>query len=254
MSRKIPEYEKQQFGNRRKRRDGLWPAVTLFAGLVAIGILIWGRIAPEDRTELQEQVTSLFQTEPVWETVAPTAAPTPWNLVLVNYDNPIPEDWEVEPVEVSGGQTVDARIYDPLMEMFEAARNINLDLLPNVESGYRSEEQQQSLYDQKLSDFLIEGYTEQEAKELTEKWVSIPGTSEHQLGLAVDISGAVYDIYPWLQANSYKYGFVLRYPPDKTTITGITSEEWHYRYVGVETATEMYEKGLCLEEYLEQLE
>ena len=179
---------------------------------------------------------------------------TPWYLVLVNRDNPIPENWEVELVEVSGGQTVDTRIYEPLMEMFEAARSINMDQLPNVESGYRSIEKQRILWDQKLSEFMAEGYTGQEARDLTGKWVSIPGTSEHQLGLAVDISGAVYDIYPWLQENSHKYGFVLRYPTDKTAATGVAPEEWHYRYVGVEAATEMYEQGLCLEEYLDQLE
>ena len=79
----------------------------------------------------------------------------------------------------------------------------------------------------------------------------MPGTSEHQLGIAVDISGEVYDIYPWLRENSCQYGFILRYPPDKTSVTGVSGEEWHYRYVGVEAATEMYEGGLCLEEYLE---
>ena len=246
-------HEKQRFGRRRKQNDSLWTVITIFIALVSIGILIWGGIAPEERTEFREQASSLFQTEPIWETATPVETPTPWYLVLVNRDNPIPENWEVNPVEVSGGQTVDTRIYAPLMKMFEAAQSSNMDLLPNVESGYRSTEKQQSLWDQKLSEFLNEGYTEQEAKELTEKWVSIPGTSEHQLGLAVDISGAVYDIYPWLQTNSYKYGFVLRYPADKTAITGVAAEEWHYRYVGVEAATEMYERGLCLEEYLEQL-
>ena len=249
MSAKYEYQSKRQ----RQRWNALWTVVTFFVALVAVGILIWGRIAPEERTELNEQITSLFHTEPKWETAAPVVTQTPWYLVLVNSDNPIPENWEVDPVEVSGGQTVDSRIYDPLMEMFEAARSVNMDHFPNVESGYRSTEKQRRLWDQKLSEFLTEGYTEQEARDLTEKWVSIPGTSEHQLGLAVDISGEVYDIYPWLQANSYKYGFVLRYPTDKTAVTGVAPEEWHYRYVGVEAATEMYEQGLCLEEYLEQL-
>ena len=84
--------------------------------------------------------------------------------------------------------------------------------------------------------------------------MTLPGTSEHQLGIAVDISGAVYAIYPWLQENSWKYGFIMRYPPDKTAITGISGEEWHYRYVGVDAATEMHERNLCLEEYLAALD
>lgn len=238
------KYEKQH-NIRRKRKNSFWTVVTFFAALFAVGILIWCGIGPKELMELHKQTTSKFDTEKETQ--------TPWNLVLVNRDNPIPEDWEVELVEISDGQMVDARIYDPLMEMFEAARSVNLGQLPNVESGYRSKEKQQNLYDQKLSEFLKEGYSEKEAKNLTEQWVSVPGTSEHQLGLAVDISGEVYEIYSWLQENSYKYGFVLRYPADKTAITGVAPEEWHYRYVGVEAATAMYEQGLCLEEYLEQL-
>ena len=77
-----------------------------------------------------------------------------------------------------------------------------------------------------------------------------PGTSEHELGLAVDINGASYDLYIWLQQNSWRYGFIQRYPEDKTAITGISHEPWHYRYVGKEAAGEIYESGLCLEEYL----
>ena len=252
-------HEKQRFQRRGQRKNRLWTAVTIAAVLFAVGILIWGGIPPEKRAQWQEQASSRFTPEPVFETAEPTPTPTPtptpipWNLVLVNRDHPLPADWTVEPVEVPGGQTVDKRIYEPLMEMFEAARSVNLDMLPNVESGYRSGEKQQSLYDERLSEFLNEGYSEREARKLTEQWVSVPGTSEHQLGFAVDISGQVYDIYPWLQANSCQYGFILRYPADKTDITGVAGEEWHFRYVGVEAATEMYEQGLCLEEYLERL-
>ena len=68
----------------------------------------------------------------------------------------------------------------------------------------------------------------------------------------MDINGATYDLYFFLQENNYKYGFIFRYPAGKANITGIAEEVWHYRYVGVEAATEMYEQGLCLEEYLEK--
>lgn len=237
--------------NKRSRKNGAWTVITFTVILFAIGILIWGGVAPKERKEIEEMFNAIFQTAYTPKAAVPAEAP--WNLILVNRDHPIPGDWKVDPVELESGQTVDARIYEPLMQMFEAARCVNLDRLPNVESGYRSTEKQQSLYDQKLSEFLKEGYSEKEARALTEKWVSVPGTSEHQLGIAVDISGEVYDIYAWLQENSYKYGFILRYPPDKTSITGVSGEEWHYRYVGVEAATEMYERGLCLEEYLDLL-
>ena len=237
---------------KKRWKNSIWAFVTFFVVIFAVGLLIWGGIAPEERRQLQKETNSILQTIHIQESAAPEETPLPWYLVLINRDHPLPEDWTVEPKEVPGGQSVDARIYAPLMEMFEAAKSINLDRLPNVESGYRSMEKQQLLYDQKLSEFLKEGYSEKHARALTEKWVSVPGTSEHQLGLAVDISGEIYEIYPWLQENSWRYGFVLRYPSDKTAITGISGEEWHYRYVGVEAAKEMYEKGLCLEEYLGQ--
>ena len=70
----------------------------------------------------------------------------------------------------------------------------------------------------------------------------------------MDINGATYDVYLWLQENSYKYGFIFRYPGYKTEITGVTEEVWHYLSVGVETAAEMYEQGICLEEYAERME
>ena len=175
---------------------------------------------------------------------------TDWNLVLVNYENAIPENYEPKLVEVPGGEKVDERIYDPLMEMLEAAKEGNWDQLPMVVSGYRTQKKQQQLYDDKVAGYRKEGNSQSEAEELAKQCVSVPGYSEHQIGLAVDINGATYDLYFWLQENSYKYGFIFRYPGDKTDITGVAEEVWHYRYVGVEAATEMYEKGLCLEEYL----
>ena len=126
------------------------------------------------------------------------------------------------------------------MEMLEAAKEGNLDQLPMVVSGYRTQKKQQQLYDDKVAGYRQEGNSQSEAEELAKQGVSVPGYSEHQIGLAVDINGATYDLYFWLQENSYKYGFIFRYPGDKTDITGVAEEVWHYRYVGVEAATEMY--------------
>lgn len=173
-----------------------------------------------------------------------------WSLVLVNGQNAIPEDFRIDLVEVAGGEQVDRRIYEPLMELLEAAKEGNRDQLPMVVSGYRTRKTQQSLYDNKIAKYLEQGYTRSEAEGLAKQWVAVPGHSEHQIGLAVDINGATYDLYFWLQENSWKYGFIFRYPGDKTEFTGVAEEVWHYRYVGVEAAAEMHEKGLCLEEYL----
>lgn len=176
-----------------------------------------------------------------------------WNLMLVNNKNPIPDNYDINLVKVNGGESVDERIYKPLTEMLEAAKESNLGKLPQVVSGYRTHQKQQKLYDDKIKEFKKNGYSGSEAITQAEQWVSKPGYSEHQVGLAVDINGATYDLYFWLQKNSYKYGFIFRYPADKTNITGIDEEVWHYRYVGIEAATEIYEQGLCLEEYLENL-
>ncbi len=175
---------------------------------------------------------------------------TDWKLILVNNQNAIPEDYEITLAELPGGEKVDQRIYAPLMAMLEAAKEGNGGQFPIVVSGYRTQETQQFLYDDKIAQYQNQGYSPSNAKQLAEQWVAVPGHSEHQIGLAVDINGAIYDIYPWLQENSYQYGFIFRYPGSKTEITGVAEEVWHYRYVGVEAATEMYEKGLCLEEYL----
>lgn len=174
-----------------------------------------------------------------------------WNLTLVNRWNPLPENYDIDLVEVPGGEKVDKRIYEPLMEMLEAAKEGNWNQLPVVVSGYRTQEKQQELYDEKIAEYRKQGYSKDEAVKQAEQWVAVPGCSEHQLGIAVDINGSTYDLYFWLQENSYKYGFIFRYPGGKTNITGTAEEVWHYRYVGVEAATEIYKQGLCLEEYLE---
>ena len=177
----------------------------------------------------------------------------PWYLTLVNKQNRIPEDYRPKLVRVEGGEQVDERIYGALMEMLEAAKEKNQGQMPLVVSGYRTKEKQQSLYDEKIKEFKKEGYSDSEAKELADKWVAAPDYSEHQLGFAVDINGEIYDLYSWLQENSYKYGFIFRYPGNKTRITGVAEEVWHYRYVGVEAAARMHEQGLCLEEYLGEI-
>lgn len=176
-----------------------------------------------------------------------------WNLILVNKDNPLPENYDIELSEVPGGEYVDERIYEPLIKMLEAAKESNSGQQPLVVSGYRTAEKQQQLYDEEIERYTAQGYSADDAKTLAEKWVARPGYSEHQLGFAVDINGINYDVYIWLQENSYKYGFIFRYPDNKTDITGIAEEIWHYRYVGTKAAGEIYEQGLCLEEYLENM-
>ena len=180
-----------------------------------------------------------------------------WNLILVNRENYIPADYEVQLTELSNGKKVDSRIYPELQEMFNAARAQGYGLF--VREGYRTQEEQQQLMNEKIEAYENEGKSKPEAKKLAEQWVAIPGTSEHQLGIAVDINADTTkssrdDVYNWLEENAHTYGFIKRYPSNKTDITGVINEPWHYRYVGKEVASEIYSQGICLEEYIETLE
>ena len=178
-----------------------------------------------------------------------------WNLILVNKNHKIPYNYSLELIELSNGEKVDARIYPDLQKMFDDARAAGLQLF--VRDGYRTGDEQKAIMNDKIAAYETEGYSKKEAKALAKTYVAEPGTSEHELGLSVDInsesSGASQDaVYEWLDENAYKYGFIKRYPADKTDITGIDNEPWHYRYVGYEAAKEMKEQNLCLEEYLKK--
>ena len=136
-----------------------------------------------------------------------------------------------------------------------------------VTSGYRSYNTQEWLFNYYVEQRMKEhpDWTEEEAIAYVKLSSCPPGTSEHQTGLCVDMHNwpsadrdkakdfAASEAGKWLQENCYKFGFVLRFPEDKTDITGIEGEVWHYRYVGKEAAREIYEQGVCLEEYLENL-
>ncbi len=181
------------------------------------------------------------------------SADSPWNLVLVNKWNPIGERPELELTQLSNGQRVDSRIYPELQCMFDDARAQGV--YPVVREGYRTYDEQKATFDAKVKAIRREGHLKKTAQQMAAQWVAIPGTSEHELGLAVDINAdgvksANDEVYQWLAENAWKYGFILRYPVGKSEITGIDYEPWHYRYVGVEATKIMQEEGLTLEEYL----
>lgn len=179
-------------------------------------------------------------------------------LTLVNFENTIPKDWKVDLVQLNNGQSVDRRIYDDLIAMLQAAKSEGLN--PLICSSYRTNEKQEQLYQNKVSEYLSQGYSKVEASDKAAFWVARPGTSEHQLGLAVDIVSTKNQRLDrsqentveqqWLIQNSWKYGFVLRYPTNKNSITGVGYEPWHYRYVGKEHAKKINELGVCLEGYV----
>ena len=184
-----------------------------------------------------------------------------WELLLVNKNHNVPEGYSVELEEIEEGHQVDRRIAESLKQMLSDARKQGLS--PIICSSYRTNDKQQKLYNNKVREYKRWGYNSEEAKELASYWVAIPGTGEHETGLAVDIVSRDYqildekqeqtDVQKLLIENSYKYGFALRYPTDKKDITMINYEPWHYRYVGIDNATYMKEHDMCLEEYIDYL-
>lgn len=171
-------------------------------------------------------------------------------IVLANPWNPVPEDFVLNLVEENGHQ-VDASCLEPLREMVAACRAAGYDCKINY--AYRDMELQQQLWDNRYSSYIQAGYTPERAWELTAQIVAVPGTSEHHLGLAVDL-GTSEGGYRWLEEHGWEFGFIMRYPDGKTDVTGIIYEMWHYRYVGKNVAEAIYSSGLCMEEYLDLLE
>lgn len=179
-------------------------------------------------------------------------------ILLVNPWNALPEGYQVELVNVTDRDRLEANCAQALQQMLadcEAAGHI-----PMIVSAYRTQEEQDYLYWRKVQRLQDAGWTYQSALRDAAKEVAVPGTSEHQLGLAVDLIDADYGYLnehqaqtatqKWLMEHCHEYGFILRYPVGSTEITGIIYEPWHYRYVGVEIAQEIMNLGITLEEYL----
>ena len=185
----------------------------------------------------------------------------PWNLKLVNFEHALDETFEpAELSEVDNGYAADSRIADATKKMIADARskdNVRIIAL----SAYRDYDYQMELFENKVQRLQQEkGYSVDKAREEAKTVVAYPGTSEHQLGLALDLVDARHvkldesqentAAYKWLYEHCHEYGFIVRYPNGKTDITGIIYEPWHFRYVGVEAATYIMENGITLEEYL----
>lgn len=189
---------------------------------------------------------------------ASTVDKSGWELTLVNSWNRLPADYAFTRKTLRNGCVVDERCYPDLQDMMDACRAAGLS--PVICSAYRSYEKQQELYLRKVGKLLAQGCSQSIAETEAATEVALPGSSEHQLGLAldiVDLNNQNLDetqedtaVQKWLMEHSWEYGFILRYPSGKSDLTGIIYEPWHYRYVGRDAAAEIYEQGLCLEEYL----
>ncbi len=186
----------------------------------------------------------------------------PWNYILSDYQ---PDLLEL-PKEYGEGMFVDSSCYNALMRMIDDCNTaMNGQTKAYVLSAYRSMQRQTTNFNNKVNRVMADNpsLSREEAEAIAATVVARPGTSEHQLGLAVDIIDTQLwaleeeqenlPAQKWLMENCWRYGFLLRYPKGTTDSTGIIYEPWHYRYLGVDLATEIYNSGLTVEQYLESI-
>lgn len=209
--------------------------------------------APETTTEKVPLVSLPQSTDGNPVTVSPDGEH--WELTLVNLQYRLPEDYKPTLKAALEGSTaqLDERVAPFYAEMYAAAKADGCILTPY--SGYCSYARQQENFDRKVSYYVSQGLSEAEATAKTQTSILPAGASEHNMGFAMDIVSASADFvstkeFSWLLEHAHEYGFILRYPENKTDITGVMYEPWHWRFVGKEAAAEMQKSGQCLEEYL----
>lgn len=257
---------------RLKERKKLTRGFLLLIVGACVGNVV-GHVSERKRAKKElEEVTAQVRTEEQAKTYAvkqeleelqkpPEEVVYPWYLTLVNKDHPMKEDYVPELTEIEKNYSVDTRIADALKKMLSDAEKEGLNII--ICSAYRSVLRQEQVFNASMEERIRQGMSNWEAYQETSKSVAVPGTSEHGLGLAVDLISSQYDELDekqaetkeakWLAEHCHEYGFILRYPPEKTAITGIIYEPWHYRYVGEEDAKKIMEQDLTLEEYLQQM-
>ncbi len=233
--------------------------------LVIIYVLILGIIVfigrdriflnkKEDKNGIQENLDSLSVKNEVQNVEKKI---DDWRLILVNYEYSIPEDYEFELASIDKTRKVDKRIINDLNNMIASMRKDGINSMW-IQSAYRDESLQTTLFNDKVAQYMKQGNTKEKAEELTMQTINKPGTSEHNLGLSIDFNYVnlqfeTTSAFKWLEKNAKEYGFILRYREDKEDITKVDYEPWHWRYVGKENAEKINELDMCLEEYIEYL-
>ena len=185
-------------------------------------------------------------------------------LILVNANNPLPEDYDyegnlttIDKKYLCGYRNrIDKDVYIFAKEMLEAAWKDNVELY--ILSPYRSYSAQSELFQNKVKTFMNGSITREEAEIKASSVVAGPGTSEHHTGLAFDFNSVEIDfeeteMFAWLKEHGEEYGFIMRYAEDKQDLTGVIYEPWHWRFEGIKHAKEINRLGMCLEEYIEYL-
>ena len=266
--RRIRQIRRKRARRRKIIRLCIYLAMLIIVPLSTLGackILIAKELPNRENVSTSQVIITdegaLSKPTPEPETALPEDHPTE-TPILVNKENPLPEDYEVDLITLPDGRSKAAEeAYEPLCEMLAAGKEAGLNLM--VCSSYRDKARQEELFDEDVQELLRQGYTYMEAYEEVAKETMPPGCSEHSTGLAFDIVARDYQMLDkgqektaenkWLKKHCAEYGFILRYPEGKEDITDISYESWHFRYVGKEVAEYIMEKGITLEEYLEEL-
>ena len=246
-------------------------AAAAFVLLIAVLMIATGSHNSRVKKAEEAKLTSVPATQttvPVTQNLSPTASyaqlksatkitvsETNWELTLVNTFYRVDASYTPDLATVldDSDEQMDSRVAPHFTEMFNAAAQEGLYLSPC--SGYRSYERQQENFDETKAAYMAEGMSEEEAAVKTATEIMPAGSSEHNLGLCMDLVWVneqfeESDEFAWLQKHAAEYGFILRYPKGKEKYTKVTYEPWHWRYVGVENAKKIVESGKTLEEYL----
>ncbi len=225
--------------------------VILLITVLGMIIKISAKIKKQDniaKTEIKNEISGKK---------AKTSSELDWQLMLVNPENKLPDNYEITLENIDEYRKFDSRAIQYLKNMIDDMRKQQAGGIW-VQSSYRSVEEQTKIYNNKVQYYKNMGKRTEEAKRLTEEIISRPGYSEHNLGLAVDFNYVNNSFestkeFEWLKQNAEDYGFVLRYPKEKENITKMSYEPWHWRYVGEENAKKMRSLGVCLEEYIDYI-
>jgi len=182
--------------------------------------------------------------------------PVNWHLTHVSHNYRVSSDYLPPSIDTVKGSKhlLDSRVVPHYNKMYDAALADGVTLVALI--GFRTQEWQENYFNNKVNRHRVEdGMTELQAIMRTTRGSAYPGASEHNLGLCMDFTPALMrfeesDQFAWLMENAANFGFILRFPSDKRTTTGINYEPWHWRYVGVEAAQQIKAQGICFEEYL----
>lgn len=254
---------------RRTKHNGAVSAVLFFLALLCA--TVGAALSAQKTQEAEESTTASHTDGPT--TVSHAGEPSDAGqhttvpaaddplLLLVNRDHPLPEGYAPELTKLQDWDLyVASALYDDLCRMLKAGRAEGLSF--TICSAYRSRETQQALFDEDVARYMAQGMREEDAVAAAAEYTMPPGCSEHETGLALDIVSQENQLLDetqmqtaesqWLREHCWEYGFILRYPPEKSGLTGIAYEAWHYRYVGNEAAAYLHEHDLTLEEFWAQ--